>query len=204
MPPSRRPRETRLNSSRRRSARFWSSIASSVTGHESRNRGCGLTLGEGLLRGTDAGPVVVPGHPEESPLIEAIGHDGAIKMPPKSKLPPQAIADLTRWVQMGIPWPERPRESGKGLGSRRSLSPKRHWAFQPISDPAPPEVKAKAWPRTSVDRFILARLEAKGLSPSPRADRRTLIRRATFDLTGLPPTPEEVDAFEADTAPGFI
>ena len=84
---------------------------------------------------------------------------------------------------------------------RIAAEAKRHWAFQPVVDPFYPEVKTTTWPRTSVDRFILARLEGKGLSPSPQADKRTLIRRATFDLTGLPPTPEEVEAFEADAAP---
>ncbi len=143
--------------------------------HGPREQESGLRLDsrESVLRGTDDGAVVVPGHPEKSLLIKAIGHDGAIKMPPATKLEPQAIADLTRWVQMGVPWPDRLRGPGEGSfqeGARNSAS--RHWAFQPICEPAPPEVKAKAWIRTSVDQFILAGLEAKGLSPSPRADRR--------------------------------
>ena len=163
--------------------------------------GLRLDSRESLLRGTDESPVVVPGRPEESLLIEAIGHDRRIKMPPDSKLEPQAIADLARWVQMGAPWPDRPRRPGEGLFQEGARSvARRHWAFEPITDPTPPEVKAKAWLRTSVDRFILAGLERRGLWPSPQADRRTLIRRASFDLTGLPPTPEEVDAFEVDSA----
>jgi hypothetical protein len=172
--------------------------------HGRRKQESGLRLDsrENVLRGSDAGPVVVAGNPDESPLIEAVRHDGATKMPPKSKLPPQAIADLTKWVQMGIPWPDSVHEPGTGsVQNRAGAAASQHWAFRPIRDPAPPEVKAKAWLRTSVDRFILARLEAKGLSPSPQADQRTLIRRACFDLTGLPPTPEEVDAFECDNAP---
>ena len=168
--------------------------------HES---GLRLDSREGILRGADAGPIVVPGHPEESPLIDVIGYSETIKMPPRSKLPPQAIADLIKWVQLGLPWPE----SSHGLaadrvrGSAADLA-KQHWAFQPVVDPPPPVVKGKAWLRNSVDWFILARLEAKGILPSSQADRRTLIRRATFDLIGLPPTPEEVASFEADVAPG--
>jgi Protein of unknown function (DUF1553)/Protein of unknown function (DUF1549)/Planctomycete cytochrome C len=172
--------------------------------HGARKQESGLRLDsrERILRGSDTGPVVVPGHPDESPLIEAIGHDGATKMPPKSKLPPPAITDLTRWVKMGIPWPDHLNATGQGpVEGRAALGAKQHWAFQPICNPAPPEVKAKAWTRTPVDPFILAKLETAGLSPSPQADRRTLIRRASFDLTGLPPTPEEVDAFAADITP---
>jgi uncharacterized protein DUF1553/uncharacterized protein DUF1549/cytochrome c len=168
--------------------------------HES---GLRLDSREGILRGTNAGPVVVPGHPEESPLIDAIGHAAVIKMPPGSKLPLQAIADLTKWVQMGIPWPESAHGPATDLArGSAAAGAKQHWAFQPVVDPAPPVVKGKAWLRTSVDRFILARLEGRGISPSPRAEKQTLIRRATFDLTGLPPTPEEVVSFEADEAPG--
>ena len=166
-------------------------------GPKKQESGLRLDSRAGLLKGTDAGPVVVPGQPEESPLIEAIQHDAAVKMPPKSKLPPRAIADLTAWVRMGVPWPES--TPGAATGRAGNVAAQRHWAFQPVKDPPPPLVKHATWPRTSVDRFILARLEAKGLSPSPRADKRTLIRRATYDLTGLPPTPEEVASFEADT-----
>ena len=126
--------------------------------------------------------MIEPGKPEESPLIEAIGHSGPIKMPPKKKLSAQAVADLTEWVKMGAPWPE-PAEHAGGKGSPAEAA-RQHWAFQPVRDPPLPAVKDRAWPATSVDRFILARLEAKGLSPSPPADRRTLIRRATFDLIG--------------------
>lgn len=148
--------------------------------HGPRKQESGLRLDsrESVLRGNDNGPVVIAGHPEESPLIEAIGYGGPIKMPPKSKLNPQAIADITNWVRMGLPWPGNLRGSGKGPGQNHAAAgAKQHWAFQPVSDPSPPEVKAKAWPKTSIDRFILARLEARGLTPSAHADRRTLIRR---------------------------
>jgi hypothetical protein len=173
--------------------------------HGAKKQESGLRLDsrEGFLRGTDAGPVVSPGHPEESPLIDAIRHDATIKMPPKSKLPLEAIGDLTKWVQMGLPWPETGDTSLKGAAiASNGHRAKQHWAFQPVCDPASPDVKAKGHLRTSVDPFVFSRLETRGLSPSARADARTLIRRATFDLLGLPPTPEEVDLFEADSAPG--
>jgi len=172
--------------------------------HGSTKQEAGLRLDsrEALLRGTDAGPVVVPGDPEASPLIEAIEYGAAIKMPPRSKLSPEVIADLTNWVRVGLPWPESSHGLGKDFAEGRiAAAAKRHWAFQPVVDPVVPKVKATTWPRTSVDRFIIARLEDIGLSPSPQADKRTLIRRATFDLLGLPPTPEEVDKFEADASP---
>src|SRR5207253_11159245 len=125
----------------------------------------------------------------------------------KAKLPPQAIADLTAWVRMGVPWPEIAKATAVGTTAAHAdaaiaATARRHWAFRPVEDPPAPGVRDAAWPRTAVDRFILARLEAKGLAPSPQADPRTLIRRATFDLIGLPPTPGEVAAFEADASPG--
>src|SRR5262249_9408749 len=105
-----------------------------------------------------------------------------------------AIRSLVEWVRAGAPWPEA--EKSASGASRAPL-----WSLQPVRDPTPPAVRNTAWPASPVDRFILAGLEAKGLTPAPRADKRTLIRRATFDLTGLPPTPEEVTAFLADRAP---
>ncbi len=175
--------------------------------HGPRKQESGLRLDsrQGLLKGNDAGPVVVAGQPEESPLIVAIRHDSQVKMPPKAKLPAQVIADLTTWVKRGIPWPENspgPARSGVGEPTQFNAAALKHWAFQPVVKKAVPPVKDAAWPRTSIDRFILAHLEARGLSPSPPASKQILIRRATFDLTGLPPTPEEITAFEDDTAPG--
>ncbi len=155
-----------------------------------------------MIKGSDGGPVVVPGQPDESPLIDAIRHDRAVKMPPKSPLPAQAIIDLTTWVRMGVPWPEHVEAaSGVRAGGLATGAATSHWAFQPVKDTPPATVKNAAWPLTSIDRFILARLERSGIAPSPMAKKRTLIRRATFDLTGLPPTPEEVDAFDADKNP---
>ena len=176
--------------------------------HGPRKQESGLRLDsrEGLVKGNDDGPVVAPGQPEESPLVEAVRYDGAVKMPPAGKLPDRAIADLAAWVKMGAPWPESPTSptpSSSGVPDAATIAAaaRRHWAFRPVGDPTPPTVRDAAWPRDPLDRFILARLEAAGLTPSPPADRRTLIRRVTFDLVGLPPTPEEVAAFEADPSP---
>jgi mono/diheme cytochrome c family protein len=149
-----------------------------------------------LLAGNEDGPVIVVGEPEKSRLIHAVRRSGKLKMPPKEALPAQAVADLTAWVKMGAPWPET-----KVAGPIADDAWKKHWAFQPVRTPAVPNVRDGAWPLTAIDRFILAKLEEKGLRPSPAADRPTLIRRATFDLIGLPPTPEEVAAFEADRSP---
>jgi mono/diheme cytochrome c family protein len=151
-----------------------------------------------MRKGGLSGPAVVPGKPEESLLIEAVNHDG-LKMPPKTKLKPEEIAALTAWVKMGAPWPASDVVVAAGIdieAARRT-----YWAFQPVADPPVPAVKNAAWPKNAVDYFILAKLEAKNLTPVEPADKRTLIRRATFDLTGLPPTPEEIDAFLADDSP---
>jgi hypothetical protein len=172
--------------------------------HGSKKQEAGLRLDsrDGLLKGADSGPVIEPGQPGSSPLVDVIGHAGPIKMPPKRKLPPQAISDLIDWVKLGAPWPDPQRPTAPAVQIAEAT--KTHWAFQPVRDPPCPTLRRPDWCATSVDPFILARLEAKGLAPSPPADRRTLIRRATFDLTGLPPTPEEIAAFEADQTPdGF-
>ncbi len=166
--------------------------------HGAKKQMSGLRLDsrEALLRGGDNGPVVEPGRPDRSPLVRAVRHEGDRKMPPKRKLDPAQADALAAWVKMGAPWPATGAVTGGDADAW-----KRHWAFRPVATPPPPAVRRADWPRTRVDRFILSRLEVKGLTPSPAADRRTLVRRATFDLLGLPPTPEEVAAFEADRSP---
>ncbi len=156
----------------------------------------------GLLKGGDTGPAIKPGDPDQSLLIKAVRYsDADLRMPPKNKkLPAEKIADLEAWVKMGAP---DPRTTAAGAAQVTSIREKArtHWAFQPVREPAVPAVKNRRFVQTPVDNFILARLEAANLQPSPEADKRTLIRRATFDLTGLPPTPEEVAAFTADKSP---
>jgi hypothetical protein len=165
--------------------------------HGAKKQMGGLRLDsrELLLKGGDNGPVVVPGKADDSRLIQAVRHAGDLKMPPKRKLPAPAIAALEAWVKVGVPWPAaRPGTSG-------AEEWKRHWAFQPVRRVSPPAVKDTGYSRNPIDRFILARLQSNELRPSPKADRRTLIRRLSFDLIGLPPAPEEVEAFVNDTRP---
>ena len=162
----------------------------------------------GMLEGGRSGPALLPGEPTRSLFILAINHDTFVQMPPKSKLPLDEIRALTRWVEMGAPWPNAgtpvraakapARVTGPAEFTEEELS---HWAFQPVSNPAIPRVKDIDWPRSAVDHFVLAKLEQKGLSPARPADKRTLIRRAAIDLHGLPPTREEVSAFLADDSP---
>src|SRR5581483_7549596 len=154
---------------------------------------------EGVLKGGDSGPVLVPGDPEHSLLIKAVRYtDPDLQMPPKGKqLPDTAIADLVNWVKMGAPDPRAATVAQKTW----SDNSKTHWAWQPLGKPAVPSVSDPTWAKTPVDNFILAKLDEKGLKPNPPADKRTLIRRATFDLIGLPPTKEEVDAFLKDESP---
>jgi hypothetical protein len=153
---------------------------------------------EATRRGGDTGPAVVPGHPEQSLLIQAVRYtDPDLQMPPKQQLSEAEIAALERWVQMGAPDP-RGATAAQKEWKDAGLD---WWAWQPLTKPAVPVVNDKSWAQTPLDHFILAKLDDKGLKPNPIADKRTLIRRATFDLIGLPPTPEEVEAFIADPAP---
>ena len=151
---------------------------------------------EALLRGGDTGPAIVPGKPEESLLIRAINHaDDSLKMPPKEKLSDKQIADVTRWVKLGAPFPAAMASKSKPIRDPN------HWAFQPPVDLAVPQTANTTWSRGSLDQFILAKLETAQLVPTAGADKRTLIRRVTFDLTGLPPTPEEIADFLANDRP---
>ena len=142
---------------------------------------------EGLLAGGDSGPAVVAGNPDESLLIEALKYE-SYEMPPKGKLSEQVIADFERWVAMGLPDPRtgevvRPAQ-GIDLEEGRKF-----WSFQPIARPDVPQVKNASWPLDEVDNFLLAELEAKLLAPAADIDRSTWLRRVTFDLIGLPPSP---------------
>jgi len=167
--------------------------------------GLRLDSREGLRKGGDTGPALILGDPDRSLLVRAIlrGED-AEKMPPKDaeRLRPDQIRDFRDWIRMGAP---DPRGSG-GPGPARPPAvhfeeARKRWPFTPVTEPKVPEVQEKAWLRNPIDSFILAKLEEKQLRPAPDAERRTLLRRVTLDLTGLPPTPEEMDAFLADTSP---
>jgi cytochrome c553 len=159
---------------------------------------------EAVLKGGKSGPAVVAGAPEKSLLIQAVTHrHERLKMPPAGKLKESEIADLIAWVRQGAIWPEKQTAGPAARASGSTIKPEQRnfWAFQPVRKPEIPSVKHSQWPQSPVDRFILAKLEENGLEPAPPADKRTLIRRATFDLTGLPPTPEEVEAFATDQSP---
>jgi hypothetical protein len=171
--------------------------------HGAKRQQAGLRLDSraALLKGSDSGPVLVPGDPAKSALVKAIHYDGDVLMPPKGKLPEAVIADLAAWVKMGAPWPESALQAAEKPVNVAEVR-RRHWAFQPVKKPAPPAVKNPAWVKTPVDAFVLARLESQGLNPAPAADRRTLLRRLSIDLLGLPPTPAEIESFLQDTAPG--
>jgi cytochrome c553 len=156
-----------------------------------------------MLKGGASGqPAVVPGDPERSLLIRAIRYaDPKLQMPYAGKLSDQVIKDFEEWVKMGAPDPRNSAATAAAWQPYDFNEAKKFWSFQPVKDHAPPLIKNEAWVRTPVDRFILSKLEAKNLNPVADADRRTLVRRATFDLTGLPPTPREVDDFVNDQSP---
>jgi hypothetical protein len=157
-----------------------------------------LDTRQGLRQGGNSGPAIVPGDAERSLLIKAIRQtDPELKMPPGQKLSAAEVADFEAWVRRGAPDPRT--ETGQQTGGASGSAAQ--WAFRSPQEPALPPVKLTSWMQRPIDRFILARLEERGLSPAPPVDKRALLRRATYDLTGLPPTPAEIDAFVADTRP---
>jgi hypothetical protein len=152
-----------------------------------------LDTRQGVLKGGESGPALVPGKPAESLLISALQHKD-LKMPPKTRLNDELVAHFVKWVQMGGPDP-RDGQVVEAAAGTDIKSGKKHWAFQSLAGGEPPAVKDAAWGKTPVDRFVRARQEAAGITPNPAADPRTLIRRVTFDLVGLPPGPGEVEDF---------
>jgi len=155
---------------------------------------------DGLLQGGESGPAIVPGDAKKSLLLQALRYMGELRMPPKGRLPDSVIADFETWVKSGAPDPRTVTGPRKAIGMSIEEG-RKFWAYRPVRSPALPAVKAADWPATDIDRFILARLEGKGLKPAADADRRTLARRVYFDLIGLPPTPEDVDSFVNDQDP---
>lgn len=163
--------------------------------------GLRLTSRAGILRGGESGPAVDLKHLDESEFVAAIRYEG-FEMPPNAKLPDENIAVLTKWVKLGLPWsnvedygvPEAPHAADDEEEGE-------YWAYQPITRPELPAVKNSKWTKNGIDRFVLAKVEGRGLTPTQAADRIALIRRAYYDLTGLPPSPEDVDRFVADDSP---
>ena len=155
----------------------------------------------GFLKGGASGPLLAAGNPLQGTLWSLLSHSGEVKMPPSGKLPAKQLESIKQWLLAGAPWPE---ESSAGAQSRTSAimpGDKDHWSFRPVSRPAVPKTRNSSWSRAGIDHFLLSRMETAGITPAPIADKRTLIRRASYDLTGLPPTPEEIEAFVADQSP---
>ncbi len=173
---------------------------------ETATAGLRVDSREGLLRGGETGPAIVPGDPEKSTLLKVVQHaEGFPRMPRgRGKLSAADIDALAEWIKGGAVWPSaNTAEPAPAVSHERVITAEERafWAFRPLAKPAPPAVRRGDWPRTDIDRFILARLEQDGLSPVGQADKLTLLRRATFDLTGLPPSSDDVDAFLKDESP---
>lgn len=161
---------------------------------------------DALMKGSETGAVIDTAAPENSTFLKVLQHATGYPAMPKgrAKLPQADLDVLTAWVRAGAPWPAAATTAPTPAASHEKPVTAEHrayWAFQPLKPSTPPAVKNTAWPKTTLDRFVLARLEREGLAPVAAADKRTLLRRVTLDLTGLPPTPDEMDAFVADNSP---
>ena len=157
----------------------------------------------GVLAGGDDGPIVVPGKPNQSRIINFLRHEGTNKMPPKNKLPDSVIQDFVEWIAMGAPDPREGTNPNKGYKTMTIEEAKSFWAFQ-LPKKTEPIVKNAAWGKTPIDRFLLAKMESKGLTPVADADRHTLLRRIHFDLVGLPPTLDDIDVFVNDKSANAV
>ncbi len=171
-------------------------------GDENPESGLRLTSKSNFLRGGDSGPVAIERSPEKSLLIEAVQQRGKLKMPPDGRLSPVEIDALSKWVEMGMPWPESSGGIRKATGEFKITDKDRqHWSFQAITDPLIPDPTNSTWCQASIDYFVLSKIQAAGREPYQQADRRTLLRRAYFDMIGLPPTWEDVSDFVTDPLP---
>ena len=167
--------------------------------------GLQLDTAEHALKGGKSGPVIVPGDPSASLMVKALHYtDARLKMPPTGRLKDSEIADVETWIKNGAVWPKTaPQTTAAPHSAPYTITPEQRafWSFRPIANPTPPNVTDKKWAHTDIDRFILSKLEEKNLKPVAPASKRALLRRAYYDLTGLPPTPAEVNAFERDKSP---
>jgi hypothetical protein len=163
---------------------------------DAKSGGLQLDSREHILKGGNSGPAIVPGDPDHSLLIQALRQTHPrVKMPPGGKLPDDDINNIATWIKDGATWPAGPAKAPAYVITEAQRN---FWSFKPVVEPKPPVVHDAKWAHNDIDRFVLAKLEAKSIAPVRPADRRTLIRRAYLDLTGLPPTPEEFDAFTRD------
>jgi hypothetical protein len=173
-------------------------------GSEKQKGGLRLDHIQTILTGGDTGPALVTGNPAESLIGVAIGYDNVdFQMPPKNRLPEEKRDLLNEWISRGAPWPEEALPEEKGAVEEFDLEKRRadHWAWQPVTDPAPPAANDARFQQNPVDQFLQVKREAQGLETAPKADRRTLARRAHFAITGLPPNPSDVEYFLNDTRP---
>ena len=173
----------------------------SCHGDKKQEGGLRLTNRSEAIKGGDSGPAVVPGNEEESLLLRAVGDEADRKMPPTGKLTDSEIENLIRWIKSGAVWPSNEHGASPALTGIDNTAKVHLWSLQPVREFSPPEVHAHAWSISPVDHFILAALEQRGLNPSPPAVKRTLLRRITFDLTGLPPSPDQIREFLNDRSP---
>ena len=157
--------------------------------------GLNMDSKEDVLKGGDTGPALEAGNVKGSLMIKAVTWEDDLQMPPKKKLSDEQIADLKKWISIGAPDPREPSKTAV------KVDKKAHWAFQPLSKPTPPAVKNASWGTNAIDKFILAKLEEKSMIAAPQADKETLLRRVYYDLTGLPPTPKQIDDFVRDQSP---
>lgn len=169
-------------------------------GDEKQRGDLRLDSREAALKGGYSGGAIVPGKPQESLLVEAIRYE-SYEMPPDEQLPDKEIAAIAAWVKMGAPWPPDQTLAMRNEPTTITDEDRAHWSFQPVADPPLPEVNNLKWCRSAIDRFILARLEQEGLAPAEEASPLELLRRVYFDMIGLPPTPEEIDAYLNDERP---
>ena len=170
---------------------------------EAKTRMGGLSVDtrEGIREGGQRGHAVVPLDVESSLIVEALRYEGALKMPPTGKLPDEVVRDFAKWIEMGAPDP-RELKVEVVAGNIDLEKGRQYWAFRPPSSAAPPAVRDVAWPIGTIDQHVLAGLESNGLHPAPDAQKANLLRRVTFDLTGLPPTPSELEEFLTDKSEG--
>ena len=174
------------------------SVCGECHGANKQRGGLRLDSRAAMVKGGDRGAAVMPGQPGASLLLHALRYEDAeLHMPPKGKLATDVVGAFTQWIRMGAPWPETAQPS-PGTTDAKPNDASNHWAYQPIRKPSLPAVRNASWPQSPIDDFVLARLEAAEIAPAVPADKRTLIRRITFDLTGLPPTPAAIAAFLAD------
>jgi hypothetical protein len=164
----------------------------------SKMAGLRLDSREDILKGGKSGPAIVPGDPDKSLLVAAVRE---ARMPKDGHLQPSQIEDLASWVKDGAYWPQAASAQAGGAPYTITAAQRQLWSIQPLQKPAPPKINNASWAANDIDRFVVARLEKEGIQQAPLADRRTLLRRVTYDLTGLPPTEEEVKSFESDKSP---